>query len=361
VTGGQKRTLRLLEAMARAGLEPLVLTPDPSARTTLRRFAVEVVEDPPPTLAQRLVQHAARRPSPYLARLADRLAELAAGAALVQLEHTQSAYYAAPAGVPLILSLHNHDSAAALSSARRRRTGSPAWLRERNRAAALRHVERRALPRAERVLVVSEADGAAVRALGGRPLLAPNGVDDEFFAVPGGGTHALFFGGFGYAPNRLGLERFLQGGWPETRRRVPDARLAVAGAGIDSALRERLAGVEGVDVLGLVDDLPAAMAAARAVLIPIWEGGGTRLKALEGLAAGRPLASTTLGVAGIGFRAGAHGLLGDSPQELGRALAELLADPARAAALGAAGRGLAAGYRWADALAEAERLYAALA
>ena len=59
-----------------------------------------------------------------------------------------------------------------------------AWLREQNRAAALRFVERRAFPLADRVLCVSEADAVAVRAAGGRAMLAPNGVDDEFFLVP---------------------------------------------------------------------------------------------------------------------------------------------------------------------------------
>ena len=57
---------------------------------------------------------------------------------------------------------------------------------------------------------------------------------------------------------------------------------------MDEALRARLAAVEGVEVLGLVADLPGALAAARAVVVPIWEGGGTRLKVLEALAAGGP-------------------------------------------------------------------------
>ena len=309
VTGGQKRTLRLLEAMQRAGLRPHVLTTDPggpgaAAALRERGWGLDVVAERPPTVRDRLGQHALRRPSPYLHALARRLGELAPGAALVQLEHTQSGYYVAPRGVPLLLSLHNLDSAAARSAARARPRGSVAWLRERNLAAALRQVERRALPRADRVLCVSAADADAVRAAGGRPLLAPNGVDDEFFAVPAGpGARALFFGDFGYAANRRGLERFLADGWPETRRRLPAARLAVAGAGIDAPLRARLSAIAGVEVLGLVPDLPATLATAGAVVIPIWEGGGTRLKALESLAAARRGRLDPARRRGSGFRA----------------------------------------------------------
>ncbi len=368
VTGGQKRTLRLLEAMERAGLRPHVLTADPGApgaagALRARGWGVEVVEDAPPTPAERLRQHAARRPSPYLHRLGARVTELGRGAALVQVEHTQSAYYPAPDGVPWVLSLHNLDSAVALGLARGLRPGGRAWLQAHNRAAALRAVERRMLPRAHRVLCVSPDDAEAVRAAGGRPLLAPNGVDDAFFAVPAGpgDERALFFGHFGYEPNRRGLERFLRDGWPETRARRPAARLAVAGGGLDEGLRARLAAAPGVDVLGLVDDLPGALAAARAVLVPIWEGGGTRLKVLEGLAAARPVVSTALGASGLEFVDGRHGRLAEDPAGLGAALAALLADPGRAAALGAAGRELAERFRWPDALAAAESLYAELA
>jgi glycosyltransferase involved in cell wall biosynthesis len=365
VTGGQKRTLRLLEAMERAGLHPHVLTADPGRegaveRLRARGWEVDVIVEPPPGALARLRQHAARLPSPLLHRLAGRFAEVASRAALVQFEHTQSAYYAAPERVPSILSLHNVDSSVARSAAQQRRRGSMQWLREHNRAAALRVVERRVLPLADRVLCVSEEDATAVSRAGGRALLAPNGVDDEFFIPPqaDSGERALFFGHFGYEANRRGIERFLAEGWPRVRHLRPGARLALAGGGMDEALRLRLAAVDGVEVLGLVADLPGVLAAARAVVVPIWEGGGTRLKVLEALASGRPVVATALGASGVGFQDGRHGLLGERPDELAGALAVLLADPDRASAMGAEGRVLAERYRWPEALAGASALYA---
>ena len=105
---------------------------------------------------------------------------------------------------------------------------------------------------------------------------------------------------------------------------------------MDDALRARLAAVEGVEVLGLVADLPGALAAARAVVVPIWEGGGTRLKVLEALAAGRAVVATSLGASGVGFRDGRHGLLGEHPAELAAAL---VGAAGRSAAGGGDGRG----------------------
>jgi glycosyltransferase involved in cell wall biosynthesis len=93
------------------------------------------------------------------------------------------------------------------------------------------------------------------------------------------------------------------------------------------------------------------------IIVPIWRGGGTRLKVLEALATGRPVVGTTLGVSGIGFRDGVHGITCDAPSELANAVAALIDDVTRAKALGAEGRALAERYRWRTCLSPAEDLY----
>ena len=162
---GRKRTLRLLEAAERVGLVPHVLTADganPEGVEVLRRrgWTVELLEPPPSDLRARLSQQLRRLPSPYQPRLEARLRELVAEApTLVQIEHTQSAYYAAALeGTPWILSVHNVDSQLMRTLAESRRPLTADWLREWNRWQAMRAVERRAGGAATAVLCVSEND-----------------------------------------------------------------------------------------------------------------------------------------------------------------------------------------------------------
>src|SRR4029077_3873661 len=99
VDGGRKRTMRLLEAAERVGLDLHLLTADQEnieGPEVLHRrgWTVEVQEPPPGGLRARLKLQLERLPSPYLPRVEERLRELVAETpTLVQVEHTQSAYY----------------------------------------------------------------------------------------------------------------------------------------------------------------------------------------------------------------------------------------------------------------------------
>jgi glycosyltransferase involved in cell wall biosynthesis len=225
-------------------------------------------------------------------------------------------------------------------------------------------VERRAVRRATATIVVSEPDVAAFRALGARDvILAPNGIDDELFALPAGEVddeRVLFFGAYWWAPNREGLERFLREGWARVRAERPRAHLRVVGPGPLDVLRRAADGLEGVEVVGVVDDIGAELAAARLSIVPLWAGGGTRIKVLESMAAALPVVSTSVGVEHLGFRSDVHGLLAEDPAGLADAAVALLADPARAAALGRRARQDAEDRRWTTTTQPAEVLYRAL-
>ena len=131
----------------------------------------------------------------------------------------------------------------------------------------------------------------------------------------------------------------------------------MAGAGLGPGLRDRIAASPGARALGVVDDLPALLATARAVVVPLWAGGGTRLKVLEALAAARAVVATPLGVEGLDLAPGTHARLADRPAGLADELVRLLEEPALAASLGAAGRRRVEAWRWSRTLAELESSY----
>jgi len=364
VSGAHKRTLRLLETIAQAGGRPHLLSTDrgaPGAVEALRErgWTVERLPEARPRVGARIAQHLLRRPSPYLGAVAARLRELAPDAAFVQLEHTQSTYYLRHcAGRPVVASFHNVDSRMLWSIARSVRGIERA--RYANRAAATRTQERRAARRADAAIVVCAADRAYFARYARTVVEAPNGVDDEFFAIDPAlppSEDLLIFANYGYKPNELGLARFLSEGWPRLRERRPAARLLIAGRELPPALRRRALETPGVQVLGYVQDLPALIASSRVLLAPLWAGAGTKLKVLEGLASARPVVATPDAVSNLPFRDGAHGLLGGTPAELADAAEALLRDSGRAAALARNGRALAERYRWSLALADAAALY----
>jgi glycosyltransferase involved in cell wall biosynthesis len=367
IDGGRKRTLRLLEAADAEGLVPHILTTDagdPEALAALRGlgWTVEVLPGPPGSIPARLRQHASRLPSPFIPSIHARLRELASTpGTLVQIEHTQNAYYGdALNGVPWVLSLHNVDSQLLQTIARTRRRGTLTWLRAWSQWQAMRSVERREVARASGVLCVSERDRAALAAPGAKIVVAPNGVDDEFFAIDRDGAEqdrVLFFGRLDYPPNDHGLARFLREGWGEVVASRPSARLRIVGSSASAKLRAIADATPGAEFVGFVEDLTAELRASCMTLVPLWAGGGTRLKVLESLAAGRPAVGTALGVEGLGFESGRHGLIADSPRGMAKRTLELLADPSRRRSLGEAGRERAEEYRWARTTAPAVELY----
>lgn len=364
-SGGVKRTLRILETIARAGAEVHYFTTEDPERGAADGLAAldlhaHVVPDGLDRPSDRIRQHLRRRPARHSSQLVARMADLEReGAAWVQVEGvTDSAYLLHRWTVPRILSAQNVDSNVMWMHAGSMPPRSVARLRERYHTHRFVRTERRVGAVADVVLCVSEQDAVHFRAVAPRVVVAPNGVDDRLFSVDpslGPGEDIVFFGQMTYGPNLAGIRRFLAEGWPVLARLRPHARLVIAG----QASRELLGDIAGprVLVVGLVDDIADLLASARVVVVPIWVGGGTRLKVLETLAASRPLVGTTLGVAGVGFIDGAHGLTAETPADLAARVAELCEDTERARRLGAAGRELAQGFRWDRALAPAEAIF----
>ena len=320
-------------------------------------------EDDQAQARNRLHQHVRLRPGPWSRNLMVELNRLyASGAAFLQAEHSHyEGYLRRYRDVPRILSTHNVDSQVEAGHARQLPAG-PARLRHRYRTYRYVRGERASGRVADAVLCVSEDDAAYYRQYADNVLVTPNGVDDAFFTAGRDETAeetVMFFGQMSYPPNLEGLMRFVDEGWSHVLERRPNARLLIAGQGG----RERLGSFvddRRISVLGVVDDIAALVGSVRVVVVPVWRGGGTRLKVLEALAAGRPLVGTALGVSGIGFEDGVHGVIAEEPREMARHVADLCARPDAARALGRSGQALVEQYRWRHALRPAEALYAEL-
>jgi glycosyltransferase involved in cell wall biosynthesis len=231
-------------------------------------------------------------------------------------------------------------------------------------------LERRALPKATKVQIVSESDrvylcsevrNAQVEYIG----LA---VSRETLAL---GSHKraadrglrLFFSSdlrIGHL--RRGLLWFLAEVYPKVARVFPGIRLSIVGKDAETPeMKLAIASLPGVSVSSWVTDYDAELATADVVIVPDPCGGGAKNRVLRAMAMGRPVVGTPSAFEGIAFQDGVGGFCCHSADEFEKSLGSLLRDPELRAQVGDAGHRFAREYhsldvigpRWLDLYARA--------
>ncbi len=133
----------------------------------------------------------------------------------------------------------------------------------------------------------------------------------------------FFIGALDWLPNQEGLEWFLERVFPQVVGRVPGLRFHVAGRNAPEPVIRKLKHPQ-ITFHGEVDDAIAFMQTCRVMVAPLMTGSGIRIKVLEGMAVGRPVLTTTVGIEGIGAAHGKEVLVADTPDEWAGLLEKLL-------------------------------------
>jgi polysaccharide biosynthesis protein PslH len=191
----------------------------------------------------------------------------------------------------------------------------------------LQSFERGLLTRAEESWMVSTADMDAARELSPQARLryVPNVVDVAAIEPVRGVAReprAIFVASFTYEPNRNGLAFLLEQVFPRVWAELPDARLALVGAGLEQPPSEDAR----VETLGFVEDLHSAYSESRCAVVPLLQGGGSPLKFVEAMAHGLPIVATPRAAAGLEVRDGEHCLIADGGKAFAAALVRVLRD-----------------------------------
>ncbi|HZN13884.1 MAG TPA: glycosyltransferase [Acidimicrobiales bacterium] len=270
------------------------------------------------------------------AALAPVLAELAPQFDVICLEHLHLAPLIPPRphhgrwlltiqNVPSTFAAHAH----AIVPGRRHR-----WLWERERRKAVR-AEKAAAAAADTLIAVSDEDAVVL----GADAVVPNGVDVDHYAptpIPSA-PRLVVTGTLAFLPNVDGLVWFCDNVFPRVQREVPDVSLDIVGRDAVPAVKA-LADRPGIRMHHDVPAIQPFIDAARVALVPVRIGSGTRVKALEAMASGRPVVGTTIGLEGLGVIDGEHAMVRDDPAEMAAAIVTLLRDDATAARIAAAAR-----------------------
>jgi glycosyltransferase involved in cell wall biosynthesis len=126
-----------------------------------------------------------------------------------------------------------------------------------------------------------------------------------------------------------GVERFLAECWPEIKRLHPSAIFKIAGVAMTRAQQTKWARHDGVRPLGFVANLAELYADAALAVVPISEGGGTKIKVLEAFRHGRAVALTRHAHRGYErtLPAATSAAVADSPAALVATVVRLLQSP----------------------------------
>ncbi|MEX5541781.1 glycosyltransferase family 4 protein [Pseudomonas poae] len=285
---------------------------------------------------------------------------------VVQIEHTYSfqPYEDALARTaqPFVLTEHNVESALGAATYDR----LPNWALPFIRYDQWRYGrwEHRVIRQATQVVAVTDSDAQTLAKIAGKPVpVVVNGVDCDHFAgarPDSSSRRVLFLGNYEYAPNVDAIEWALDEILPKVWERCPQARMSVCGFGMPDSWRMRWPDPR-IEWQGFVPDLLSLQSSCSVFLAPLRHGGGSKLKVLEALAAGLPLASTEQGVSGLDLVEGLDYLGAQSSTGLADAVVRLLQFPDAATPMGEAGRAyVRRAHDWSVAASQLERVYASL-
>lgn len=206
-----------------------------------------------------------------------------------------------------------------------------------------RLVERRLLAAHARVWFAAQEDVETFLPASINAALRPNRVAIPAEAVPIPADPApliLFVGTLNYPPNEEAVQWLVQSVLPCLRRHLAGAwRLRVLGRSPGAGLRRAL-DEAGVELVADAAQLAPHYAEARVAVVPVFAGGGSKVKLLEALSHGRPVVATRHGVRGLAEPARALIPQADDADRFALEIARFCRDAALAGRIGANGRAM---------------------
>jgi glycosyltransferase involved in cell wall biosynthesis len=190
--------------------------------------------------------------------------------------------------------------------------------------------ERALIERARMVIVTSTEDAIRLRQMGVQRdslVVPPTGIlgaippPEAASAFPPERPPRVLCVASGTTANLDGLRWFRRQVYPRILRAVPTCRLRLVGRAASD-----IEPGPGIDRIGWVERLDVEYRRAAVVALPLRMGSGVHRRAVEAIAWGRPLVTTTRGAHGTGLVPGRDAVISDIEEGLATGTAELLAN-----------------------------------
>lgn len=200
--------------------------------------------------------------------------------------------------------------------------------------------------RADKLFTVSEEDREEMKKLlpGKKVGVIPNGVDADYYLkkkIKRLSPPRIMYGvtNFEWLQNQEATDILINKVWPEIKNIYKkDVKVWIVGRRIPKWLEDYAKKDNHLEITENIPDARDAYRQASVMVAPIKGSGGTRLKILEAMAAGLPVVSTTVGVAGLNVQNGKEAIIADTPTDMAKEVVGLLHNKVRAEKIGKAGQ-----------------------
>jgi glycosyltransferase involved in cell wall biosynthesis len=215
-------------------------------------------------------------------------------------------------GAVVIVDCHNAAGALERELSQWPTISRPAALVRTKLAQRVEAIEAATLASADQIWACSRRDAELLRACAGDDVpiaVVPNTVDVDHYTFDPERSRErtlVYPAMFAYLPSEAAALFLIDEVVPPLAEKFPDARLVLIGRNATQAMVSAAAENRRVTITGPVEDVRPYLATAGAIPVPLFGGGGTRLKVLEAFAAGIPVVSTAKGVEGLEVEAGTH-------------------------------------------------------
>ena len=141
-------------------------------------------------------------------------------------------------------------------------------------------------------------------------------------------SRIMAVGWLDYPPNQEGCKHFVEKVFPIIKAAIPNTEFHFAGRCSDPSFVDDLNSIEGVKMLGFVDNIKKEYQESRVIIVPVYSGTGTSVKFIEGLMMNRPVVSTPIGARGFDhiFQEGNHFMMAKDDKDFAEKTITLLKD-----------------------------------
>lgn len=181
----------------------------------------------------------------------------------------------------------------------------------------------------DRVVTLTQNDKEVLEKVGVKSpiFVSPAAVDTECKPYKGWNGNITFLGGYGHAPNKEGMDWFINEVIPLlTAKNASKIKLDIIGKGWPKDY-EKISDSYEIKLRGFVEHLSDAVCGT-IMIVPILSGSGMRMKILEAAALGVPFITTSVGVEGLKFKTMDSCIIADTADDFAKGLLLLMSDDA---------------------------------